>query len=64
MILLMPWPGPSDLPLRSGPADPGPQGPGPTLGQSTFYTFQVVFVSLLLLILSLSFLSVDSLHYF
>jgi hypothetical protein len=33
--LAMPWPGPSDLPLQSGP-DPGPQGPGPTLRQSTW----------------------------
>src|SRR5271168_5303196 len=30
------WPGPSDLPVGSGPVR-GPQGPGPDRGQSTYH---------------------------
>ena len=33
------WPGPSDLWGRSGP-DPGPRGPGPDLGQSSWWRWK------------------------
>ena len=42
----MPWPGPSDLPLRSGP-DPGPQGPGLTLRQSRLQSLATIFLAVI-----------------